>query len=175
MLVLTPKYGSQNDLVLLNNKKKEKQQTEIHHRRYIDLNECQTINEAFKRYTKMRNDEAYTPYVVKDVNAFKKFLKYHGSKKTSIDVSWVDVSNLTEFAQIFSGCKTLEYIIGLNKWDVSNSRSFFYMFEGCDNLRSIDGISEWNMDSCISLYGMFARCKSLKKIRFIRVDKYESG
>jgi surface protein len=76
------------------------------------------------------------------------------------DLSLWDVSNGTNFAQMFYRCC---YFNGdLSKWNVSKAANFANMFSGC-HLFNAD-VSDWNVSNATSLNSMFYSCGSFNAV-----------
>jgi surface protein len=80
-----------------------------------------------------------------------------------INVSDIDTSEITNFANLFEGCNTLEEIIGLDTWDTSNVEYLTEMFRRCNSLKNID-LSTWDVNKCYYFRGMFQDCEKLENI-----------
>lgn len=85
------------------------------------------------------------------------------------DVSDWDVSNVNNFAMMFSWCKNFD--CDLSKWDVSNAKYFAGMFTNCKNFKG-KGLDDWKIDSRANTYQMFKGCKSITLPSW--ADKYMS-
>ena len=81
-----------------------------------------------------------------------------------IDISHWDVSNITNFDNMFCNCINLRSIGDISDWDVSNSESFREMFNGCQNLEDIGDISNWDVNKLYNMVAMFNGCKKLKNV-----------
>ena len=77
----------------------------------------------------------------------------------NIDVSNWDTSKVTNLADIFSGCSSLVNI-DVSKWNASNVVDFSGLFYGCQSLVNID-VSNWNTARVTSMIGIFWGCTSL--------------
>lgn len=109
---------------------------------------------------------------------------------TSVDLSNLDTSNVTNMSDMFSGCASLETIdlSGLNTDNVTNMNGMFggcasletidlsglntgnvtdmnSMFAGCISLRTIS-LGEWDVSKVANMGSMFARCNSLETLDF---------
>lgn len=82
--------------------------------------------------------------------------KHH--KIYNIDISEWDVSNATDMAEMFSGCKDVN--CDLSSWKVDNVKSFVRMFSGCKNFEGI-GLEKWNPIHVTHTTQMFWECESL--------------
>lgn len=113
---------------------------------------------------------------------------YQCSSLTTVDVSCIDTSSVTEMLSVFSGCGVLSNIVGLEYWDtskVTNMGTMFYgcaakelkvenwnvskvklmgsMFQYCTQLTSLD-LSKWTNSVATSFYCLFAHCSRLTSI-----------
>ena len=60
----------------------------------------------------------------------------------SVDITNLDISNVTNMSNMFNGCTSFNQKIG--NWDVSNVTSFYNMFYGCDNFNQ--SLCDWITD-----------------------------
>ena len=98
-----------------------------------------------------------------------------------------NTSNVSSFAGIFSGCKSLK-TVDLSKFDFSNSTSYWRLFQDCNELTDIVGVppvsrgdwidemfmgcfklqsldvSDWDVSECGTLTYVFEECRSLKTL-----------
>ena len=89
-----------------------------------------------------------------------------GTKENPIDFNDIDVSNIYYFFDrykggIFEGTK-FKYI-DISYWDVSSVTNMPYMFYGCDELKSVGDISGWDVSKVINMSYMFAFCKKFNQ------------
>ena len=70
-------------------------------------------------------------------NCMQKWFYYCINLTSLIDFSYLDVSECTDFLEMFCGCKSLEKISTLQNWNVSNGQNFSEMFSYCDSLEEI--------------------------------------
>ncbi len=80
----------------------------------------------------------------------------------SLDVSGWDVSSATDMGKMFESCKLLTSL-DLSGWDVSNVIEMSNMFEDCSSLTSLD-ISGWDVSSVEGMWSMFNGCSSLASL-----------
>jgi len=85
------------------------------------------------------------------------------------DVSGWDVSNVNNFANMFSWCTKFD--CDLSKWNVSNGEHFGGMFKHCTSFKG-KGLDKWNIDPHAHTYQMFSGCKSITLPSW--ADKYMS-
>jgi len=62
---------------------------------------------------------------------------------------------------MFSGCKSLSNIKGLENWNVLNGNNFSYMFSRCKSLSDIKRLENWNVLNGNNFSYMFSGCESL--------------
>ena len=83
-----------------------------------------------------------------------------------VDISGWDTSNVRDMDAMFSQCKNLKNIIGIENLDVSKLKDANSMFYGCENLVELD-LTKWNPVSLQYASYMFTRCSNLKIIKNI--------
>ena len=83
-----------------------------------------------------------------------------------IDISGWDTSNVIDMNFMFSQCKKLKKIIGIENLDVSKLEYANYMFYGCENLVELD-LTNWNPKLLQKTRYMFYGCLNLKIIKNI--------
>lgn len=85
------------------------------------------------------------------------------SNMTSIDVSNLDVSNVTNFSNAFYWDTALTAIIGMDSWDTSNVTNMSSMFFACYRLTQdfMTSISNWNTSNVTDMYEMFYYCSGI--------------
>ena len=79
-------------------------------------------------------------------------------KDLNYNVSEWDVSNVTNFANMFSWCKNFD--CDLSGWDVSSGKYFGGMFVRCVNFKG-EGLDNWKIDRGANTYQMFKGCRSI--------------
>lgn len=84
------------------------------------------------------------------------------NKVTSMDLTYLDMSNVTSAFSMFNGCESLE-TLDVSNWDVSKNRSFGYMFMGCKKLKELD-VSNWNTENATSFNQTFKYCNALSAL-----------
>jgi predicted ribosomally synthesized peptide with SipW-like signal peptide len=78
------------------------------------------------------------------------------------DVSKWDVSAVSSFGGMFSGCASLT-TLDLSKWQTVSATKMWEMFHGCKSLTTLE-ISNFNVSGVASVANMFNGCASLAKI-----------
>ena len=87
-----------------------------------------------------------------------------------------DVSNVTDMSYMFSGCKNLAGLSGLENWktgNVVNMQGMFggqvkqpdysnpYKVDGCEKITSLKPLSSWDTSKVTDMSYMFSGCKNL--------------
>ena len=113
------------------------------------------------------------------------FYQYSG---TSLDLSWLDTSNITDMTSMFYACRSLTSLdvssfntskvtsmrnifgylenissLDVSSFDTSNVTSMEQMFMNCKKLPSID-ISNFDTSKATTMGGMFSECKALTSL-----------
>ena len=111
---------------------------------------------------------------LKEINGLKNFetsnvLSLYGMfcdcyNLESLDVGNFDTRKVSSFESVFSGCKSLKEIKGLNNLNTGSAYNFMEMFYGCSNLTFLD-ISNFDTRRAKIFTGMFANCVNLKEIK----------
>lgn len=81
-----------------------------------------------------------------------------------VDVSNWDLCDLSRIDCIFFECTFIKKVVGLETWDVSNVKDFAGMFSGCSNLEEVD-VSNWKLTKAYTTLAMFYNCFHLKTIK----------
>ena len=81
------------------------------------------IDDAYEIYK--NGNGVYTGYQPKSLKELKEWIwKQHRNGVKKLDVSWIDVSGLTDLSKCFYLCTSFTEINGLDNWDV---RNVYYM------------------------------------------------
>ena len=118
-----------------------------------------------KRYN---NNNSFVYLSDIDVSELKNLSRIFGrlNNLEVVDISGWDTSNVTSMAYMFSQCKNLKNIIGIENLDVSKLEYANYMFYGCENLVELD-LTNWNPKLLQKTRYMFYGCLNLKIIKNI--------
>ena len=81
---------------------------------------------------------------------------------TTMDLSGLDTSNVTNMSNMFYGCSKLTSL-DISGFDTSNVKNMYSMFNNCYSLTSLD-VSGFNTNKVTSMGGMFYRCSSLTSL-----------
>ena len=73
-----------------------------------------------------------------------------------IDISYWDVSNVTDMSFMFFMCGNLKSVGDLSKWDVSNVTNMKGMFRYCTSFNQ--NISNWNVSGVTDAGDIFYKC-----------------
>ena len=97
------------------------------------------------------------------------FMMFSGcTNLTSIDLSGLDTSDVTNMYSMFGGCFSLTNL-DLSHLDTSNVTYMVYMFGGCSGLTSLD-LSTFNTSKVTDPSSMFSGCSSLASVNFDGFD-----
>ena len=58
-------------------------------------------------------------------------------KQQTIQIKLIDIQNVTNMSNMFSGCNALSSLPDISKWDTKNVTNMSYMFYGCNALKNI--------------------------------------
>lgn len=84
------------------------------------------------------------------------------SDAKNVDLTMIDVSNVTSFVGNFANNKNIENV-NVSNWDTSKVTSMRAAFYICDKLQSVS-CENWRLDNCTSMYAMFDSCSALKNL-----------
>ena len=89
-------------------------------------------------------------------------LMFRNFKGVSLDLSSVNISEVTQMPNMFSGCSSLTGL-DLSKFNTTKVRNMNSMFTGCSSLTSLD-LSSFNTSSLEGVQSMFSNCSSLTEL-----------
>ena len=78
---------------------------------------------------------------------------------TSMDVTKLNVSNVTNMSDMFEDCESLASL-DVSQWDVSSATRIYGMFFGCSSLASLD-VSGWDVSKVTDMRYVFGNCSRL--------------
>ncbi len=87
---------------------------------------------------------------------------------TSIDLSALDTSEVTNMSEMFEGCSNLTSL-DVSNFEISKVTDMSSMFMSCSGLTSLD-VSNFDTSNVINMYGMFAFCDSLTSLDVSNFD-----
>ncbi len=82
---------------------------------------------------------------------------------TSVDLSGMNTTNVTDMSYMFQGCKALQTARFGGKFSTANVETMSCMFYNCNSLTSLD-LSSFNTAKCKNFVLMFSGCKSLASL-----------
>ncbi len=82
---------------------------------------------------------------------------------STIDLSSLDVSSVTNMARMFGDCENLQ-TVDMSTWNTSKVENMSSMFDACPNLTSVD-LSHFDMSANKTMRNMFSECTSLKSVK----------
>ena len=87
---------------------------------------------------------------------------------TSLDLSKFDTSQVTTMTWMFAECHSLTSL-NVSKFDTSNVTDISYMFYNCSSLTSLD-VSKLDTSNVTNMSGMFSSCSSLTSLDLRNFD-----
>ena len=95
-------------------------------------------------------------------------LFYNYRECTSIDLSYVDTSKVTDMSEMFLCCQSLE-TLDISSFNTSKVTNMSGMFLCCQSLETLD-ISSFNTSKVTDMREMFGGCSELKSLDVSRFD-----
>ena len=83
----------------------------------------------------------------------------------TVDITGCDTSNVTTVAAIFSGCRGLREIRGIDELNLTKCTNASNMFYGCSSMTEFN-VDKWHLDSVTSCNTMFANCEKVASLDF---------
>ncbi len=104
------------------------------------------------------------------VIANESMIRYFASfrKMTSIDLSALDTSKVTNMSDMFRWCSSLTSL-DVSKFDTSQVTVMSYMFDYCESLTSLD-VSNFDTSKVTNMSRMFEECSSLTSLDVSNFD-----
>ena len=90
------------------------------------------------------------------------------SKMTSIDLSALDTSEVTDMSYMFKSCNGLTSL-DVSKFDTSQVTTMTWMFAECSSLTSLD-VSKFDTSKVTNMSYMFYNCRSLTSLDVSKLD-----
>lgn len=103
------------------------------------------------------------PYAPRHIS----FINYGGTE-LDYEINNLDVSNLTTFEEMFSGCRKITNL-DLNHWNTSKITNMSGMFSGCPYLENIN-IENWDTSKVTDMSYMFYSCNNLESLDVSNFD-----
>ena len=125
---------------------------------YINKKKVEMVKENNNWKYKFQREGKYLFEIV-----FKGEIKnLRGFFEKIINLIYLDLSNLNTSRVMFSTCRKLKEIKGINKLNTSNVIDLNGIFQECNELEYLD-LSNFNTSNVNNMKGMFYNCKKLKK------------
>lgn len=126
-----------------------------------EMYELESTVGQWKFYLQYKEDSNLVPVI--PINATScRCMFYNCENLTSLDLSRLDTSGVTDMRCMFRDCKNLT-AIDLCNFDTSNVTNMSEMFYGCRKLITLD-LSSFDTSKVTAMYGMFSRCYNLKHL-----------
>ena len=143
--------------------------TGIHHWVLYDteMYELEATVGQWKFYLHYKEDSNLVPVI--PINATScRCMFYNCKNLTSLDLSRLDTSGVTDMRCMFRDCINLT-AIDLCNFDTSNVTSMVEMFYGCRKLITLD-LSSFDTSKVTAMHSMFSRCCNLKHLDISSFD-----
>ena len=111
------------------------------------------------------SNDIFTKYKSKDVSSL--FSEFTNLKE--VDLSYLDLSNITDMNHMFFSDSNLEKITWPENLNTSKVTDMSYMFRDCNLLKEID-LSNFDTSKVKSMKSMFYKCKSLTNLDVSNFD-----
>ena len=87
----------------------------------------------------------------------------YNNNNSFIDLTDIDISGLNDLLGVFFKLYNMEYV-DISGWDTSNVRDMDAMFSQCKNLKNIIGIENLDVSKLKDANSMFYGCKNLVEL-----------
>ena len=87
------------------------------------------------------------------------YIQFQNYKGTSLNLAWLDTSNITDMEYMFSNCDNVTEL-DLSNFNTSNVTNMKNMFYYCSDLESLD-LSNFNTSNVTNMKNMFSECRSI--------------
>ena len=87
---------------------------------------------------------------------------FHNYNGTTLDVSNLDTSNVTNMSYMFYGCESLTQL-DVSNWNTSKVTSMQSMFQNCKSLTTLD-VSNFDTSNVTTMSNMFSYCNNLTQL-----------
>ena len=151
--------------------------------RNLPIGECTVVVEWKDNYTgpfnfNPLNDYSFHEFIGLNDTFFKgitpigslSYMFYECIGLISLDLTELDVSNVTDMERMFYYCNSLTSL-DLSKWNTSNVTNMSYMFHMCELLDEIKGFEDWDMSNVTNMNHMFSECG----LMHVDLTKWDTG
>ena len=132
---------------------------------YIDENGLAVLTDELKTYI---DDEIASHSGGGGGTVAPDYVSFYGCDEESLDLTWLDTSNVTYMSLMFYGCPSLT-TLNLRDFDTSNVTGMSSMFEECASLISLD-LSSFDTSNVRRMDEMFSGCTSLQTLDIRNFD-----
>ncbi len=131
---------------------------------YID-NNVTNISKLFNNIKLTNYPKVICNSNVLNMNGLYKQILGNSTPITSVDVSGLNTSNVTDISYMFQYFDTLTQINGIENFNTNNVTTMQDLFKGCNSIQEINlsGFSNLN-NKLVRTNGMFNGCNNLRKI-----------
>lgn len=75
-----------------------------------------------------------------------------------INVSGIDISELTKMSYMFANCYRLRNLPGIRSWDTGSVRHMLEAFSRCYSFQALDDLAGWDLSNIQCMDRMFYQC-----------------
>lgn len=133
---------------------------------YIDISNWNMEN-ALTTYSMFNNCISVRtielPNTIKNVQNINCMFSYCKALNIISGIEDMNVSNVEFAIEAFENCRSLKHI-NISNWDVQKMKDMSYMFYNCINLETIGDISNWELNSIKDISSIFQNCTKLHDI-----------
>lgn len=148
-----------------------------------------TGNETFRELANKVND-----IQIGGGKASPEYVSFQNYTGTSLDLSWLDTSNMTDMSKMFYYCEKVKRLdvsefntvkvtnmsnvfnscraltsLDVSNFNTSNVASMSYMFNNCQSLTSLD-VSNFDTSNVTDMGGIFQECRNLTSLDVSNFD-----
>ena len=126
----------------------------------LDLSKVITIKQLFYNCYKLTTIYGLNTWNTGSITDMNRVFTYCKNITNLYDISRWDLSQVEDISYIFYECIALT-TIDVSQWNTSSVTNMQGMFSYCRNLYDIQGLESWNTSSVANMKGMFHYCISL--------------
>ena len=119
---------------------------------------------------RMENNTDFTDIDVSEIEDLSDL--FHDDYK-EINITGWNLKKCKNMKGMFSGCKYLQKIIGIDDLDISNVGDLSFIFNDCKNLKDVGDLGKWDVEGKNLAYA-FQNCVKLKNVGDIKKWKLEN-
>lgn len=131
-----------------------------------NISRVDSLWETFALCPHLRDIHGLHDWNIRNVRRLTGTFAYSGLVNVDGLDGW-DVSDVTNFGNMFGGCRQLRSVSALKGWNMKGAMRVPHMFSHCESLESIDDLSQWRAPKMIDMTGIFYHCRSLRSAKVV--------